>query len=210
MKQKKRKNWLLGLLPHLLFTSTIGVQHVLSQGNKWRRTQHCKHLHFLHNYSLCHSPTDNWVHLVHPRLLSNNHQYVRNTHWIGLTFNFHYRTPEVELLNPLSGLTSSPHSVSVTTFPDMSIMLRVLLDTSRFDLVVSRVTSSTVLHTPITSAKKKQWWDQDQLIVFPTVNSIQHQLDLRSKGQSTCNWWFYPWVAVAAFISTETSLSIST
>ncbi len=48
-------------------------------------------------------------------------------------------------------LTSSPHSVTVTSFPDMSIRLSVLLDTSLLDLVVRRVTSSTLLQTPITS-----------------------------------------------------------
>lgn len=53
-------------------------------------------------------------------------------------------------------LTSSPHSVTVTTFPDMSIILTVLLDTSLLDLVVRRVTSSTVLHTPITSAMENR------------------------------------------------------
>ncbi|TNN66087.1 hypothetical protein EYF80_023715 [Liparis tanakae] len=42
--------------------------------------------------------------------------------------------------------------VTVTNFPDMSIKLSVLLDTSLFALVVRRVTSSTLLHTPITSA----------------------------------------------------------
>lgn len=50
-------------------------------------------------------------------------------------------------------LTSSPHSVTVTTFPDISIRLSVLLDTSRLDLVVRRDMSSTLLHTPITSVK---------------------------------------------------------
>lgn len=51
-------------------------------------------------------------------------------------------------------LTSSPHSVTVTTFPDISIRLSVLLDTSRLDLVVRRDMSSTLLHTPITSEKR--------------------------------------------------------
>lgn len=51
-------------------------------------------------------------------------------------------------------LTSSPHSVTVTTFPDMSMRWTVLLDTSLLALVVRRVTSSTVLHTPITSVER--------------------------------------------------------
>lgn len=79
----------------------------------------------------------------------------------GIDFHHPYNKPQTQDLFPItrftlhlmSILTSSPHSVTVTTFPDMSIRLSVLLDTSRFDLVVRRVTSSTVLHTPITSVK---------------------------------------------------------
>lgn len=55
-----------------------------------------------------------------------------------------------------SSLTSSPHSVTVTSFPDMSMRWRVLLDTSRLDLVVRRVASSALLHTPITSVKQQR------------------------------------------------------
>lgn len=58
-------------------------------------------------------------------------------------------------------LTSSPHSVTITSFPDMSIRWRVLLDTSRLDLVVRRVASSAVLHTPITSERLAR-----QVLVF--------------------------------------------
>lgn len=52
-------------------------------------------------------------------------------------------------------ITSAPHSVTDTTFPVVSIRLRALLETSLLVLVVIRDTSSTLLHTPITSTGRE-------------------------------------------------------
>lgn len=52
-------------------------------------------------------------------------------------------------------ITSSPHNVTVTTLPVVSIRLRALLETSLLVLVVIRDTSSTLLHTPITSKERE-------------------------------------------------------
>lgn len=70
-------------------------------------------------------------------------------------------------------LTSSPHSVTDTTFPDISIRLSVLLDTSRLDLVVRRDMSSTLLHTPITSVKG---YTQQRAFVFLFRILVIHSL----------------------------------
>lgn len=62
-------------------------------------------------------------------------------------------------------LTSSPQRVTVTSFPDMSMRWTVLLDTSLLALVVRRVTSSTVLHTPITSVEREIEMERFQRLI---------------------------------------------
>lgn len=50
--------------------------------------------------------------------------------------------------------TSSPHSVTATFLPVVSTRYRVLLETSLLVRVVIRLTSSALLHTPMTSVNR--------------------------------------------------------
>ena len=68
---------------------------------------------------------------------------------------------------PCPPLTSSPHRVTDTVQPDWSIRLKVLLETSRLALVVRRVSSSTLLHTPITSAPGRGGGRAEQTVRNP-------------------------------------------
>lgn len=78
-------------------------------------------------------------------------------------------------------LTSSPHSVTVTTFPDISIRLSVLLDTSRLDLVVRRDMSSTLLHTPITSEKQRAFVFLFRILVIHNLQQSYKYLAQNTK-----------------------------
>lgn len=62
---------------------------------------------------------------------------------------------ETEREREIIVITSSPHNVTATSLPVVSIRLRALLETSLLVFVVIRDTSSALLHTPITSAERK-------------------------------------------------------
>lgn len=79
-----------------------------------------------------------------------------------------YKKTESE--REITVITSSPHSVTVTTLPVSSIMLRALLETSLLFLVVIRDTSSALLHIPITSRGRENHFTTPSLDNRKTIS----------------------------------------